>query len=395
MRLQRLIKFLNQKTTILMLVLFGLTISGYYTYNYSQKASAYKYVSAYNKKQFKKVYDYYDTASTVNKFSKEEIIGFLNSQWEMKNKTTISELTMIKDQKTQKWFVKFPYDLQSIQVLAPTGAKVYLDDKKTVESVTGRGVEIKDILPGRHGIRIEYYENILPPFTTEINVSKPTRVKSPYVTEDISVFAPEGTWVTMGGVKKQNTDEKVVFENMLPGQYNLTLSMNDQTLEIFSKDTQISAEDINIYIDEIKGNEKVRNDLEGFFSEFNKAYAKGIIEKDALFLHKFSTEINQDIISDFKMWYIENKEVEDARSEMEIQDIHPISGDTLKTSVLETVYLTNKEEGNDGDTLQEYRLVIEWDYKLLRSDSTWKIMSREILQSIVAYKDEKGNWVKY
>lgn len=379
-----------------MLVLLTLIIFGYYTYNYSQKACAYKYAFAYHKKQFEKVYQYYDPDQTINQFSKQEIIGFLKEQWERTSKVDPKELTLIKDQSTNKWFVKFPYTLRSIQVLAPTGSTIYLDNKKIVKTVTGRGVEIKDVLPGRHGIRVEYYENMYPPFTKEIDVSKQSTVKSPYVTQDLSVFAPEGTWVTMGGIKKQNTKGQVVFENMLPGQYVISLFMNDQTLQVFSKKTQISPEDTSIHINEIQANAEVRKDLEGFFSEFNKEYVKGIRDKDSLFLHHYLTdEVNEEIISDFKMWYIDNKDIEEAKSLMEIQDIHPISGDTLKVSVLETVYLSNREETNEGTTQQEYRVVIEWNYKLLRSNSTWKIMSRDILQSIVAYKNEEGKWVEY
>lgn len=87
------------------------------------------------------------------------------------------------------------------------------------------------------------------------------------------------------------------------------------------------------------------------------------------------------------MWYIDHKEIKDAKTLMEVRDIYPISGNQVKASVLETVYLT--------DVDKEYRIVIEWDYKLFRNNATWQIFGREILQSIVAYKNEEGNWVKY
>ena len=87
------------------------------------------------------------------------------------------------------------------------------------------------------------------------------------------------------------------------------------------------------------------------------------------------------------MWYIDNKEAKNAKSLMEIRDIYVLSGREIKASVLEKVYLTNQD--------QEYKVVIEWNYKLERSDLKWKIVQRDILQSIVSYKNEAGKWISY
>ena len=388
----------NKKNKILWAITFvGIIIGSICLYNYHPKVYAYRYVFAYNKKDFEKVYSFYNEEAIEDKFEKQEIIEFLKEQSTTNNKIKPVELTMVKDKKTKKWFVQFPYKLQSIYVLAPTGANVYVDHKGGAQEVKGKGVEVKNMLPGKHQVTIEYYKDMVPPFTTEIILPNETQVISPYDTLDILVASPTGTWVTVGDITKQNTGEKLLFNNMLPGQYDISVFMGNRDIEVFSVNTQIDQQSPVVNIENIMGNEKVKEDLKSFFEKFNIDYKAGIMKKDTTFLHKFLTDkINEKVISDFKMWYVDHKDIKDAKSLMEVRDIYPISGTELKTSVLETVYLTNIEKDETGkDIEQQYRVVMEWNYKLLRHNSTWKIMSREIKQSIVAYKNEEGKWIKY
>lgn len=397
MELQKVYKKSKRRKNILWAVpVVGLIIGSFYFYHYSPQACAYRYAFAYNKNDFEEVFSFYNEEAMTNKFTKEEIIEVLEEQSKKGNKIKPKELTMIKDEKAKKWFVKFPYSLQKIYVYTPTGSTVYVDNKKIIQGVTGQGIEVKDMLPGKHRITIQYYDHLYPDFTTEIDVPEEITVKSPYDTLDIAVMAPTGTWVTMGDITKQNRGQKVSFDNMLPGQYDISVFMGNKDMEIFSQKIQIGKQNPIIYIENIVGNENVKKDLQVFFKEFNIEYKVGIMKKDTTFLHTFLTDkINEDIISDFKMWYIDHKDIKDAKSLMEVRDIYPISGNELKASVLETVYLTNLEKDGAGkDIERQYRVVIEWNYKLLRNNAKWQIISREIRQSMVAYKDEE-KWIKY
>ncbi|HHX60960.1 MAG TPA: hypothetical protein GX707_09660 [Epulopiscium sp.] len=397
MELQKVYKKSKRRKNILWAVpVVGLIIGSFYFYHYSPQACAYRYAFAYNKNDFEEVFSFYNEEAMTNKFTKEEIIEVLEEQSKKGNKIKPKELTMIKDEKAKKWFVKFPYSLQKIYVYTPTGSTVYVDNKKIIQGVTGQGIEVKDMLPGKHQITIQYYDHLYPDFTTEIDVPEEITVKSPYDTLDIAVMAPTGTWVTMGDITKQNRGQKVSFDNMLPGQYDISVFMGNKDMEIFSQKIQIGKQNPIIYIENIVGNENVKKNLQVFFKEFNIEYKVGIMKKDTTFLHTFLTDkINEDIISDFKMWYIDHKDIKDAKSLMEVRDIYPISGNELKASVLETVYLTNLEKDGAGkDIERQYRVVIEWNYKLLRNNAKWQIISREIRQSMVAYKDEE-KWIKY
>ncbi len=388
----------SQKLNILWAVtLVGLIIGGIYIYNYNPKLCAYRYILAYNKHDFEKVFSFYNEDAIVKKFTKEEIIEVLKEQSKTNNKINPMELTMIKDEKTKKWFVKFPYNLHSIYVSAPTGAKVYVNHKKIIEGLVGSGVEVKDLLPGKHQVRIEYDNYMYPDFTTEIDVPKEMKVESPYDTLDIAIVAPVGSWVTVGDIAKHNRDEKVLFNNMLAGQYDISVLMGNKDIEVFSQKIQIDQQSPTIHIDNFMGNENVKKDLQKFFKNFNIEYKEGIMKKDIMFLHNFLAEpINEEIISDFKMWYVDHKDIKDAKSLMEVRDIYPLSGSELTASVLETVYLTNIEKDGEGKEIErQYRVVIEWNYKLLRNNATWQILRREILQSIVAYKNEEEKWIKY
>lgn len=372
----------------IMSVSFGL-------YHYYPKAYAYRYAFAYYKKDFDKAYSFYNEEAMAGKFTKKQIIKVLEEQSKINSKINPNDLKVIKDKKTKKWFVKFPYSLYSISISTPTGATVYVDDKKVVQGATGKGIEVKDMLPGKHQVKIEYDNTMYPAFITEINVPKEREVASPYETKNILVIAPVGSWVKVGNIIRENLDKQLLFENMLPGQYEISIFMG-KDLEVFSQKVQIDMETTTINLEKIKGNERVKEDLEVFFSTFNRAYKVGIMEKDTLFLHKFLTEkVNEDVISDFKMWYIDHKDIKDAKSLMQVRDIYPISGSELRTSVLETAYLVNLEKNGAEEIEQQYRIIIEWDYKLLRHNSSWQIISRDILQSIVAYKNEAGKWIKY
>ena len=415
-------KISKKKINILWLILLvSILIIVVYIFFYSAQVQGYKYAFAYNNRNFEKVFEYYHKDTVDNQLSKEEIVDFLKQQIEIdgplkinqtsmvqiltglfkptiqvnmkvvygvENKGRQESLTLVRDYRTRKWLVKFPYELQSIYVFAPTGSQVYIGGKKVQNKGISEEIEIKNTLPGRHQITIQYYEDIYPPFTTEIVVPKQTRVDSPYPTYNIAVFAPYNTWVTLGNVTKYNSGPSVLFTNMLPGQYKISIAIKDRELEIFSQTVQIDKEYTSIHLEKIVGNKAVKESLEKFFEIFNIEYEKGIKSKDSNFLHMFAKEkIDENLISDFKMWYIDNKDVKDAKSLMEIRDMYILSGTELKASVLETVYLTN--EG------KEYRVVIEWNYKLVRNNSKWEIAQRHILQSIVAYKNEEGKWIRY
>ncbi len=387
----------KKKVSLWAVTLLGLIIGSFYLYTYHPTVYAYRYIFAYNNKDFEKVYSFYKEDMLKNKFSKKQILKVLEEQSNNHHKISPKELTMIQDQQTKKWFVKFPYSLQSIYVFTPTGATVYVDKQKIVEGVKGKGIEVKGILPGKHEVKIGYDHEMYPDFVTEIDVPKETQVKSPYDTHNIIVIAPEGAWIKIGDITKESLGENVQFENMLPGQYELSMLMGDKDIEVFSQNTQIDNKSTTIHLDNVKGNKKVREDLQTFFLTLNRAYKAGIMDKDAGFLNKFLTETpNEKVISDFKLWYMDDKDIKDAKSLMEIREIYPLSGNELKASVLETVYLVNHQNNQKGDPIdQHYRVIIEWDYKLLRENASWQIMSRAIGQSIVAYKEEDGRWITY
>lgn len=375
----------------------SLIVGGTYLYTNSPKISAYGYVFAHNRHQFEKAYSYFNQDAIEKKFSKEEIITVLEEQAIKNGHITSKDLGMVRDSKTKKWYVKFPYSLQNIYIAAPVGARVSIDNKKEVQKVVGKGVLFKEMLPGKYTISIAYYDQMYPTFMQTIDLPQENKVVSPYRTYDISVIAPPGTWVKLGPVTRHNTSGEVIFENILPGQYDISIITQDKEIVLFSKKLQIEPGNLNVHMDKIKASQELKDHMITFFKDFNGAYKEGIIDQDASFLYKFlGGKINEDLISDFKMWYIDKKDIKDAKSLMEVRDVYPLTGNQVEASVLETVYLTNLEKDGGGQSLEQvYRVVIEWRYKLLREDSRWQIQEREIVQSIVAYKNEKGSWVKY
>ncbi len=418
MQIQDLKDFFNKEKTILWSIgiLWMILITGYFL-TYNPHVQGYKYTLTYNSKNFEKLIQYYPEETLEKEFSKEEIIDFLYEHEEMNgpiklcssnlvnfvkgsfkktNQVTMplvykgdyepSFLNLVQDQRTKKWLVEFPYEPQNVYVMAPAGATVYVGDQKI--SNQGQDIEIKNKLPGKYQIRIAYHNEIYPDFIKEILVPEETRVDSPYPTYQVAVFAPEDTWVTLGNITKYNSGPSVVFDNILAGQYKLSIAMKDRDIEICSKTVQIDEGYTSIHLETIKGNDHVQRYLKTFFEMFNTEYEQGIKRGDSKFLHMFTGEkADENVISDFKMWYIDQKNITDAQSSMTIRDIEIISGSELKASVLETVYLTNEQ--------QRYRVVIDWHYKLVRHKGKWKIEKRDMIQSSVAYENDGGTWMSY
>ena len=304
---------------------------------------------------------------------------------------------MIRNKEGKRWSVEFPYELESIYVFAPMGSRVYIDGKQVIESNQEEKVQVKNILPGDHTIMIGYYNNTYPSFVQTICVPEETTVHSPYRTYEVKISAPYDTWVKLGSVQKYNSNGSVIFTNVTQGEYPTSLYMHDGKLRVFHQMTEVSEEKVNINFNNIKASKVSESNVDKFFTEFNKKYEKGITDGDANFLHDFIVdEKSGEIISDFKMWYVDHKDIKEAYSLMNIRDIYLISGKELKVSVLEIVYLTNIEKNSKGEDIeQEYRVAIEWEYRIYNDNSKWQIISREILQSIVAYKDEGGKWIQY
>lgn len=430
----------KKRNIIFSSLLVLLFIAIIYIYSHSAQAYAYQYISAYNNEDWEQVCRLYNQEILQNQVQKEEIIDFLKEQRDIKENLKIrrrapigtfiksqyhyiksyvvkvdkeqisipieyissdnkikDRLNMIRHKEEKKWTVEFPYELESVYVFAPMGSRVYIDGKEIIESNQEEKVEIKNILPGDHTIIIDFYNNIYPSFVQTICVPEETQVYSPYKTYEVEILAPKDTWVKLGSGKKYNFKGSLIFANVIQGEYPTSIYMNNGKLRVYSQMIEVREGKENINLTHIKANKVSGSDVDIFFQEFNEQYEKGIINGNEKFLHDFILDKNSgEIISDFKMWYVDHKNIKEVHSLMNIRDIYVITGKELKISVLEIVYLTNIEKDSEGESIdQEYRVAIEWEYRILKDNSKWKIINREILQSTVAYKDEEGRWIQY
>jgi hypothetical protein len=143
-----------------------------------------------------------------------------------------------------------------------------------------------------------------------------------------------------------------------------------------------------------KGENKLREFINGFYKGYLQDIKQKKLDNIMAYMNK-DTQMN--VGEDFKKWFIENKDVRDAKIEVELQEVKIDEKGLLHSSIIEMIELTNNEfdEYENRNVDRDYKIVLEWDSVMDIGGDKWSISDRKIKQSIVSYKDEEGKWVQY
>lgn len=332
------------------------------------------------------------TKDTVNR---EVEIAFCNIKYIYANKEQLATLYLTK--RGNEWKVKFPFPLSEVKIYAPIGSEVYINDQK-ISLYENETYIQRNVLPGKYLVKVDFLNKMYNPYKKTINVPDEKEVFLPYDALNVEVMTIKNMTVELEGIQKNSEEGVAVFNNILEGNYKLKIfSENDyinpiETAVGINKNARVFNM-FDVTLSEI-GKEKLKK----FISDFYNSYLKDIKEaKCSNILQYINKEANNNFINDFKEWFIENKDIKEARIAVRPSGIKIDELGFLHADLLETIELTNKEfdEYENAYVSRKYKLILEWDTKIDISGEEWLIVDRMVKQSIVSYKDLDGRWVQY
>lgn len=332
---------------------------------------------------------------TKNPTSSKSKIAFCNIKYTFSNKEQTAALYLIK--RGSEWKIKFPFILSGIKVYAPAGSNVYINGQKTTVYENDVYVQ-KDVLPGKYLVKVDFQNQELMPYTALINVPDEKEVILPYDALKVEVATIKNVVVELEGIKKASAEGVAVFNNILEGSYKLKVFSPNEYINPIEMAINVNKTHRQFSLFDVTLSEKGKEKLNTFINAFYNDYLKDIKGKKCeSILSYISKEANGNITSDFKDWFINNKNICEAKIVVQPSEIRIDEQGLLHTSLLETVNLTNKEfdEDKNCNVNRKYKLILDWDTTIDISGENWQIKNKEIKQSMVSFEDSDGKWVQY
>ncbi|WP_053985793.1 zinc ribbon domain-containing protein [Niameybacter massiliensis] len=334
------------------------------------------------------------TSSKIGDQSKDAKKKFYEVKYNFATKSITNTLSLIQIE--NKWQVVFPFRIEDIHIYTPLGSSVWFDDQQVTDKEDNKYV-VKNVLPGNYVVRVVFPNEMCGDYVTTINVPTETEVIVPYQTVEVSVECMSGTVVELGGEQQVNKDGVVLFENVLEGTYPLKIYDTYGNIETYEEPISVSQENRSFNVEKFTlstlGNERLKKSVDNFYS----AYIDGIKNHESNFINDFAVaEISAHLIEEFEAWFVDGKNLKDARMEVEIEQINMNSEGVVEVETLEVVKMTNKEADAGGKIYErEYQVTLKWIMELIREGESYKLKDRTIAESLVSYKDKDGRWVAY
>ncbi|MGL4800326.1 MAG: hypothetical protein ACRCWY_13165 [Cellulosilyticaceae bacterium] len=372
------------------------------------------YIRAINGADYEKAYELLHKDELIQDTNKQAIVGYMEDyfrrsqliemkkikvqyqdagehcgvMYQFKEQQIEGRLSAVKDE--EGWRVLFPFKLSDVMVQAPLGSMVLLDGKPMAEKADGM-YYVDAVLPGEHVIDVAFANEGYKAYQQRITLPKDKEVKVPYEMIAVNMDVPASRIVTFSGKERVSTGEKLVFGQVLPGNY--TVKVVDPN-GVFETQQQVFAiqETANTLVFEPsilskEGTQAIHTYLEKFYT----CYEEGIKTKDTSFWQKYLVPEATQVVGSYEDWFIENKKVVDAKMTYEIKEIKPIEGDLIAIQLVEKVELVNKET----DEERAYAILLKSHMVLQPVGKNYLIQSKTIEESMVSYKDADGKWIAY
>lgn len=403
------------------IILLGVAIGGHLYRNSSMKALN-QYVGAINNRNYIGAYQMFYDSKQIKDFSQEYVTKYIGEYFEdnelikletgkimsnsvleqtqqklvtykatyyFQNKTINAVIGVIKDE--TDWKIIFPFKTEEVKIYAPIGAEVIVDNKKMITGQNQDYMKV-DLFPGDYTVKIQYPEDVKEDYIAEVSVPKQTEVYSPYKDYTIEVEAPLHSVVELAGNTLENTEGKVVFKNVIEGDYTLKIYDKNGSLDEYSQKVSVGEGKTYFKVDSINlspiGYEKIST----FTNDFYRDYLQGIRQgKNTFFDEYLQSDEADTIMKEYNDWFIDKKDLVDAKINIEIQQVRLKNAAEVEMQVLEVVTLKNKEKDRQVD----YQIVLKWGNLIDISTPHYKIKERYLMESLVSYKDNEGNWLQY
>ncbi|MEG0710865.1 MAG: hypothetical protein RR448_01310 [Niameybacter sp.] len=384
-----------------------------------------EYLKAMNSRDYKYAVSLIHKDERLEDFSNEELISFMYNYFEEKNFVKVevskkeigvqkvdaqkkvyevkyifkaqkvtSTLSLVKV--SDRWEVVFPFKMEDVHIYTPLGSSVWFGQEQVTTKEENKYI-VKNVLPGNYVTRITFPDEVCEDYITTINVPSETEVVIPYQMVEVSIECMSGTVVELSGEKQVNKNGFVCFENVLEGVYPLKIYDQYGNIEPYEEHISVSQNNKQFKVEELTlsalGNDRLRKSVDAFYN----AYLEGIKTHESEFITQFATpEIGPHLIEAFEAWFIKGKDVQDAKMEVEIQEIKMTKEGSLEVETLEVVKMRNKEIDAGGKVYeQEYQVTLKWIMELICQGDTYKLKDRSIEESLVSYKDKDGKWIAY
>lgn len=318
-----------------------------------------------------------------------EVIAYTYKlQYEYKSKIERKDLTLHKD--NGKWKIDFPFEASKIVIEAPTHAKVYLNGKG-VAARSNTIYEKDGVLPGVYVVDI-----ILPKdyktYHKVIEVPYKARIKLPYDMAILKIESLEGLRVSLDEYSQMITEGETCFEGLLYSDYTLKVEDPIGVLETIETPLSIQNKEVDLSFLEFKLSELGEKKMEHFIKAFYTSYLKGIKAHNTDLIAEYLDETKKDeILALYNSWFIQSKDIQDAKMSVELQNVYINKDGYLDMELMETVYLINAGEAEE----EQYQVFLKWHTEIDIRQEKWQVRSREITESMVAYKDAEERWVEY
>lgn len=334
---------------------------------------------------YKYYYESYNMLNSVKKCGWKEETSYIISLV-LQNKEVLNDLQVIK--KNNKWKIKFPFEYSDVSVKAPIGAKVKINESELEYSSSGQYVK-NNLLPGKYVVSVDLNTPEVDKYMEVIELPKDKVVKLPYKVGNLQVKIPEKLKVKISDMDLENSNIGHDIKDLLVGDYEVTVFQQDGYIEPITKTVNIVEGNNNLAIDQYnlssKGNDKLIDFMKNFYENYNRAitkHEKGIIQD----YFKEAKDLDE-----FEEWYIKDKDIKSSEVFYEYSTAKLDELGNLSLEVLEIVNLSNKEDSST----REYKVVISWNMYLDIMADEWRVINRELKESIVAIKDSEDRWIQY
>lgn len=376
------------------------------------------YIKSITAKDYNKAYELLAKDTIKGAEGKEEVIRYYtriynteNQLIEVNKKGQSNQYALVEyvyagDKKMQrleavkeqgKWYVKFPFKTYEIEVAAPSGVKVIINGRKA-ESKNAYTYCQKEVLPGFATVQIEFVDSIYKNIYKVIKVPEVTKITVPCKAGDLEISGVNGFQIDLGMQSRLAEENTVCFENMLAGNYQLQIKHPQGIFEPITEKVTLTEGTKKIKAEQMVLSDKGKKKLKTFLKAFYNAYLEDIKSHKVYAVSTYLGAGNKKEISNyFKEWFIDKKDVQDAEIKISPVYIGLNQEGELVCDVKEEVELVNKEYDSykEANVARVYRLNLTWQLAVDVREEAWCITKKQIKESVIAYKDDEGQWIEY
>lgn len=343
---------------------------------------------------YRKVYERENKLVSVEKIGRSR--GSFNVKYQFATGAVKGQLNMVKEK--GRWRIAFPFEAYDVEVFAPFGCQIYLDSNKlTYNSTTGK-YEVNDILPGTYLLKVIFDQGRYKDYYKAVRIPEECSIEVPYDTTCVSIQCAPNLKVSLGQFSKVSTGDKVTFNDILLDDY--TIKVEDEKGNFKSQEYQVSINknNHNFKFKEFVLTEEGKVRLEAFIADFYNEYIDAVSTRKTSALESYFSGVNkQEQLNLFSQWYIDKKEIEQVKMNLKVGESYMDERGQIHVPIRETSQLYNREydENLEQEVVKCYKVILDVDTTINVLEKDWKVVDRQIIQSLVAVQDQEGRWVQY